>query len=187
VEPITAQGTRLKVQKSKETNREPCGPIRGLPRRSVEMRHFILGSFFLSVVFFGQAFAGETKTFELLDGSIITGEIISYNDGTFILKSEILGTVRIEDTNIRAIRSKEDRGISGDEVLALQEKMMGNEEIFAMILSLQNDPEFREVLQDPDIMSAVSSGDINALLSNQKFLKLLENPAIQDIGKMIED
>ena len=151
------------------------------------MRHFILGLFFLSVVFLGQAFAGETKTFELLDGSIITGEIISYSDGTFILKSEILGTVRIEESKIRAIRSRKNGGISGDEVLALQEKMMGNEEIFAMILSLQSDPEFREILQDPEIMSAVSSGDINALFSNQKFLKLLENPAIQDIGKMIEE
>jgi hypothetical protein len=152
------------------------------------MRHFILGLFFLSVVFLGQAFAGETKTFELLDGSIITGEIISYNDDTFILKSETLGTIRIEEAKIRAIRSRNKTGgISEDEVLALQEKMMGNEEIFAMILSLQNDPEFRAILQDPEIMAAVSSGDINVLLSNQKFLKLLENSTVQDIGKMIEE
>ena len=151
------------------------------------MRHLILILFFLSVVFLGQAFAGETKTFELLDGSIITGEIISFSDGIFTLKSEVLGTVRIEESKIRTIRSRKNGGVAGDEVLALQEKMMGNEEIFAMILSLQNDPEFRAILQDPEIMSAVSSGDINALLSNQKFLKLLENPAIQDIEKMIEE
>jgi len=151
------------------------------------MRHLIFGAFFLSVVFLSQAFAGETRTFELLDGSIITGEIVSYNNGTFILKSEILGNIRIEETKIRAIRSTKNERISGDEVLALQEKMMSNEKIFAMILSLQNDPEFQEILQDPEIMVAVSSGDINALLSNKKFLKLLENPAIQDIGRMIED
>ena len=151
------------------------------------MRHFILGIFLLSVVFFGQAFAGETKTFELLDGSIITGEIISFSEGTFTLKSETLGTVRIEESKIRAIRSRKNGGTSGDEILALQETMMGDEEIFAMILSLQNDPEFQAILQDPEIMSAVSSGDISALLSNQKFLKLLENPAIQDIGRIIEE
>jgi hypothetical protein len=150
------------------------------------MRHFILG-IFLSFVLLGQAFAGETKTFDLLDGSIITGEIISYNDGTFTLKSETLGTIRIDEAKIRAIRSGKNGGISGDEVLALQEKMMGNEEIIAMILSLQNDPEFQLILQDPEIMGAVRSGDINALLSNQNFLKLLENPMIQDIGKMIEE
>jgi hypothetical protein len=150
------------------------------------MRHFILG-IFLSFVLFSQAFAGETKTFDLLDGSIITGEIISYNDGTFTLKSETLGTIRIDEAKIRAIHSGENGGISGDEVLAIQEKMMGNEEIIAMILSLQNDPEFQLILQDPEIMGAVRSGDINALLSNQNFLKLLENPTIQDIGKIIEE
>ena len=152
------------------------------------MRHCILGIFILSFVLLGQAFAGETKTFELLDGSIITGEIISYNDGAFILKSETLGTVKIEETKILTIRSRKKTGeISGDEVLALQEKMMGNEEIFAMILSLQNDPEFQAILNDPEILSAINSGDINALLSNQNFLKLLENSTIKDIGKMIEE
>ena len=140
------------------------------------MRHFILGVFLLSFVLLGQAFAGETMTFELLDGSILTGKIISFNDGTFILESETLGTIRIEEAKIRSIRSGEKTGeIPRDEVLALQEKMMGDEEIIAMILSLQNDPEFQAILQDPEIMSAVSSGDINALLSNQNFLKLLEN------------
>ncbi len=152
------------------------------------MRYFILVLFLHLVVFLGQAFADETKTFELIDGSIITGEIISYNDGIFILESETLGTIRIEEAKILAIRSrKKSVGISSNEVLSLQEKMMGNEEIFAMILSLQNDPEFQAILQDPEIMSAVSSGDINALLSNQNFMKLLENSTIQDIGKMIEE
>ena len=152
------------------------------------MRHFILGSFLLSVVFLGQAFGGETKTFELLDGSLITGEIISYNDSTFIIESETLGTLRIEETKILAIRSRKNDGrISGDEVVALQEKMMGHEEIFTMILSLQNDPEFQAILQDPEIMAAITSGDINTLLSNQKFLKLLDNSAVQGISKMIEE
>lgn len=152
------------------------------------MRHFILGMFLLLFILLSQAFAGQTMTFELLDGSIITGEIISFSDGTFILESESLGTIRIEEAKIRAIRSRKNtERIPGDEVQALQKKMMGNEEIFAMILSLQNDPEFQAILQDPEIMSAVSSGDINALLSNQNFLKLLENSTIQDIGKMIEE
>lgn len=156
-------------------------------KRSPVMRHLILGLFFLWVVFPGQAFAGEIKTFELHDGSIITGEIISFSNGTFTLKSKSLGTVRIDESKIGAIRSESRDGPTGDAVQALQEKMMGNEEIFAVILSLQNDPDFQAILQDPEIMRAVSSGDINALLLNPKFLKLLENPAIQDIGEMIEE
>jgi hypothetical protein len=151
------------------------------------MRRLVITLFFLFVTLLGQAFASETKTFELLDGSIITGEIISFSDGIFTLKSEILGTIRLEESKIRIIRSSEDSGISEDGVLALQKKMMTNEEVFAMILSLQNDPEFQAVLKDSEIMRAISSGDINALLSNPDFLKLLENPTIQDIGKRIEE
>jgi hypothetical protein len=151
------------------------------------MRHFVLGSFLLSVVFVAQAFAVEIKVFELNDGSVITGEVISSNNGTFTLKTESLGTVRIEASKIRAIHSTETGGISEDTVQTLQEKMMGNEEILAMILSLQNDPDFQAVFQDPDIMRSVSEGDIDALLSNPKFLKLLENPAIQGIEERIEE
>jgi hypothetical protein len=36
-------------------------------------------------------------------------------------------------------------------------------------------------------MKAVNSGDINALLSNPKFMKLLENPTIQDIRKRVTE
>lgn len=152
------------------------------------MRHFILGIFFLSFFLLGQAFAVEIMTFELIDGSIITGKIISFSDGTFILESETLGAIRVDESKIRAIRSGKKTGeIPEDEVMALQEQMMVNEEIIAMVLSLQNDPEVRAILQDPEMMSAISSGDINALLSNQNFLKLLENSTIQDIGKMIEE
>jgi hypothetical protein len=151
------------------------------------MRHLVLGLFFLSVVFLSLAFAGEKKVFELNDGSVITGELISLNNGTYTLKTESLGTIRIEASKIRAIRPTETSGISENTVQALQEKMMGNEEVFAMILSLQNDPDFQAVFQDPDIMRAVGDGDIDALLSNPKFLKLLENPAIQNIEERIEE
>ncbi len=151
------------------------------------MRHFVLGSFFLLVAFLAQAFAGEIKVFELNDGSVITGEVISTNNGTFTLKTESLGTIRIEASKIRAIRTTETGGISEDTVQALQEKMIGNKEVLAMILSLQNDPSFQAVFQDPDIMRAVGEGDIDALLSNPKFLKLLENPAIQDIEEKMEE
>ena len=151
------------------------------------MRHLVLGSFFLSVLFLAQVFAGEIKVFELNDGSVITGEVISSNSGTFTVKTESLGTIRIEASKIRAIRSTEIGGISEDTIQALQEKMMANEEVFAMILSLQSDPDFQAVFQDPDIMRAVGEGDYGALLSNPKFLKLLENPAIQDIKERIEE
>lgn len=55
--------------------------------------------------------------------------------------------------------------------------------IMNMVLSLQNDPDFQEILKDPAIINAVNSGDTNTLISNPKFMKLLTNPKFQKIKK----
>jgi hypothetical protein len=39
------------------------------------------------------------------------------------------------------------------------------------------------VLDDDALMEALRAGNLNALISNPNFMKLLENPAIQEIMK----
>jgi len=39
------------------------------------------------------------------------------------------------------------------------------------------------VLEDPELMKAVASGDMAALIANPKILNCWENPALQSIGK----
>ena len=63
----------------------------------------------------------------------------------------------------------------------MQKSMMNNEAIMQLILSLQTNPDFQKALQNPEVMEAVNSGDISALLSNPTFQKLLNNPAISQI------
>jgi hypothetical protein len=65
--------------------------------------------------------------------------------------------------------------------------MMSDKEVVEMILSLQNDPDVQKILQDPEIMKAVNAGDMDALLSNPKFMKLLENPTIHEIREKVTD
>ena len=50
-----------------------------------------------------------------------------------------------------------------------------------------DDPEFQELLQDPNIMNAINSGDIGTLMFSPKFMKILENPAIQRIQKEVNN
>ena len=52
-----------------------------------------------------------------------------------------------------------------------------------MIMNLQDDPEIQAILQDPEIMKAVNAGDMNALLANPKFSKLMENAKIKAITR----
>jgi len=142
--------------------------------------------------------AGELGQVELIDGSVICGEIVSSEGGIYTLKTSTLGTVRIEESSIRAIRFGPPAKVKGKEqafrttateaqVHVLQQLMMGDPEIIRMIFTLLNDPDVQGILEDPSIIEAVNAGDIEALTSNPKFMKLLENPTIQDItGKIAQ-
>src|SRR5271169_2617239 len=144
----------------------------------------ILLSFPLLFFFFVQnTAAGEVRVIELTDGSIITGEVSSLNNGVYIIKSESLGTIKLEESKIRAIRSKssDTNASPSQKTSGLQEKMLSDKEIMGLILSLQNDPDFKKALEDPVIMKAVNNGDISALTANPEFMKLLNNATVKEI------
>ncbi len=64
---------------------------------------------------------------------------------------------------------------------SLKGAMLNNEAIMQLIFALQNDPDFQKILQDPAIMRAIKTNDLDALTSNPDFMKLLNNPAIGKI------
>jgi len=156
-----------------------------------------IGFFLLLGILHGSVYASELREIELIDGSVISAEIVSFSDGVYTLKSGGLGTIQINESKIRVIRLKPHGATTGEpvspsntsistETQALQRLMMNDKEIMSAILSLQNDPDFQEILQDPAIMNAVNSGDIDTLISNPKFMKLLGNPKIQEIKREME-
>jgi hypothetical protein len=151
--------------------------------------------FFFAVILLitaSSAPAAEMREIEMSDGSIVTGEVLSLSKGIYTIKSDSLGTIKIDESKVRVIRPRSaSQGSvasqsSGSEVRSLQNKMMNDQEIMGMIQSLQNDPEFKKVLEDPDIMKAVSEGDIPALMANPKFTKLLNNSTVQDIQQKVK-
>lgn len=136
----------------------------------------------------------EISEVELKDGSVILAEVVSLEGNNFTLRSDTLGTIQLERSKIKSIRQKgqgataapDGQGVSSlanDQIKGLQEKMASNKDTVTTILSLQDDPDIKAVLEDPEIMKAATSGDISALMANPKFMKLLSKPEIQDIGK----
>ena len=138
--------------------------------------------------------ADEINTIELIDGSVILGEIVSVAGGVYTIRSETMGSVMIEKSKIRSIRfhSQESKKEVGDtsrtgteqsEIQGFQQTLIADEDIFNIILSLQNDPKIQEILNDPELMKSVQSGDIQRLISNPKFMELLNHPKIKAINE----
>jgi hypothetical protein len=145
-------------------------------------------------LFLSTAHAAEIKEIVLKDGSIITGEVVSLNNGIYTVKSDILGIIKLEEFKVRAIQEKSSSGntnasssnSTAGEAQSLQQKMMSDKEVMSMIQSLQNDPEFKKLLEDPAFMNAVNAGDVAALTADPRFVKLLNNPTVQEIQKKVK-
>jgi hypothetical protein len=131
--------------------------------------------------------AEEIKEIELSDGSTILGEIISLEKDFYTIESVDLGTIRIEKSKVRAIRLKSADETTREQMKALEQRMMSDDEILSILIALESDPLFKEILDDPEIMKGVSSGDIPNLMSNPKFIKLLDNPKVQEIRRRIQE
>ena len=162
---------------------------------------------FLLFVLAGQGFASKPAEIILRDGSVIHAEVISLQDGVYTLKSKSLGTIIIEQSRIAGI--KMGSGMSTDrrastpssitpqvapqtaepdvigQINTMREVLMSDQSIMDKLSSLSNDPELMRVVQDPEIMKSVISGDIKALMANDKFMQLLNDPNIQEISKKI--
>lgn len=157
------------------------------------MRYLALCVFMLLLITNPVA-GGELCEMELHDGSTLTGEITAFQNGVYTLKSGSLGTMEVRESQIRTIRMNKTKGTAGGKAETahnlmdahaglgdLQTQMMNNEEVMGIIRSLQHDPEFKKILEDPDVVKAVNAGDIASLLANPQFMKLLQNPAVQEI------
>jgi hypothetical protein len=71
------------------------------------------------------------------------------------------------------------------QVETLQEKMLNDTDIMALIGELQNDPEIQRLLNDPTAVEAAQRGDISALVANPHFMQLLDNPRVREIQRKV--
>jgi hypothetical protein len=146
------------------------------------LRTFLL-SLLMTCALAAGSTAAEIKEIELIDGSVITGEVLSLSSGVYTIRTGSLGTLTIDDTKVRAIhpRSSSSPSLQAGDVKTLQDKMLSNAEVMDLITKLKEDPQFKNALEDPEIQNAASSGDIASLIANSRFLELLHNPTVQDI------
>ena len=72
------------------------------------------------------------------------------------------------------------------QVQELQQRMLGDGEIMAIVAALQADPDVQAVLSDPKVVEAVLAGDLNTLLKDPSVIKLLNNPQVKEVARRLE-
>jgi len=154
-------------------------------------------SFLFMVIFsFSIAGAGTLNQFELMDGSVIQGEILSFSKGIYKINSEVLGTISLPEEKIRAIKPvrnsgsqvKSSNGLNEptpgvQKIDQMQDRMLGDPETVRLIEGLKNNPSVQSILQDRELMRAIEQGNLNRVGEDPKIKALMND---KTIGKIIE-
>ncbi len=162
-------------------------------------RIIICCAFFLTLSVAG--YCGQISRVELVDGSVVEGEIASFQNGVYTLKTQNQGIIKLEFLKIKRIETtnrvsapakanipaQPEVNLNNADVNQLSQKIMSNPDAMKAVSELVADPQFQEIMKDPDIINAAKLQDINALMSNEKFMSLINNPKILQIGNMLNE
>lgn len=153
-------------------------------------------SFLLVMYFISIAWASGLNRFELMDGSVIQGEILSFTQGVYRINSDALGTISLPEEKIRAIKpaqnSDSKAGNSNQpkeptdgaqKIDRMQGRMLSDPETVRLIEELQNNPSVQSILQDEELMQAISQGNLNRVSEDPKIKALMKD---KTVGKIIE-
>ena len=137
--------------------------------------------------------AGVRSQVQLLDGTLIQAEIISFSNGVYKLRSESLGTISVAEDRVQSIRPNKSQ-ISGtpaqletadppvgQKVQGLQQKLTSDPKTMEMLLDLRKDPSMIGVLNDKDLMRAIQQGNLSTVIKNPKIQKLMKSKAVGDV------
>ena len=137
--------------------------------------------------------AGVVSKIELLDGSVIQAEIISFSNGVYKLRSKMLGTLSVAEDRVQSIRPNKSQipGTPaqletadppvGQKVQGLQQKLTSDPKTMEMLLDLGNDPSMIGVLNDKALMRAIQQGNLSTVIKNPKIQKLMKSKAVGEV------
>lgn len=164
----------------------------------MKRKQLILGLNFLLVLFFtaSTVFANSLSRFELRDGSVIQGEILSFSKGVYQINSDALGTVSLPEEKIRVIKPAQSSGTQADnsrqaagsvtgakKIDQMKDLLLSDPETVRMIGELKSNPSVQQILQDKELMKAIAEGNLNRLGQDPKIKALMND---QTIGKILE-
>jgi len=155
-------------------------------KREAYLKTVVFCLFFLALS--TAAYCGQLNRIELADGTVINGELTSYANGVYTIRSSGLGEIKVEASNVSKIETLSSplMGTSPLQVQDYKQKLMSDPGNAAVISGLGSDSRIQELAQDPQIIKASETGDIQELMKNEKFMSIVNDPRIQEEIKKIK-
>jgi hypothetical protein len=148
-----------------------------------------LSSILLFLLFALAAFhCHAASRIELVDGTVINGDLLSMANGRYVIQSATLGHIELPQSKIRSIEPVAGNSAHSSEkpdFQAIQQQIVASPELMQLVTAMMSDPQIQAAINDPEFMRLILSGDVDALKSDPRILKLMANPSMQAIiGKM---
>ena len=144
-------------------------------------RTIIVCLFFLGLSAAG--YCGQASKIQLIDGSVINGEIISLSEGIYTINTPSLGQIKLEGAKVSKI---ETGNLSQSQVESYGKTLMEDPKNAAIVTELASDSQFQALAKDPQIAEAAKAGDIQAMMKSEKFKAILENPKLKETIKKLK-
>jgi 2',3'-cyclic-nucleotide 2'-phosphodiesterase (5'-nucleotidase family) len=151
------------------------------------------------------AMAEGEKVITLKDGTSVKGRVVGLDQGAYVIESETLGQMKIDENKIVSINNPNmptmaavaetnpnpaaQQALSNnyqENMSQLQSQIMGNPELMKDIGDLANDPEILQLLSDPALLQAAQDKNAQAMQKNPKTYELMNNPKIKSLINKIE-
>jgi hypothetical protein len=140
--------------------------------------------------------APAASQIELIDGTIIHGDLISLTNGRFTIRSTTLGHIRVPESKIKTIRPGGSGAVHGApqvntatptleryDFQAIQKQITSSPELMQMVYGMMSDPELQAAMNDPQLVQLVMSGDMEALQRDPRIRHLMTKPSIRAMMK----
>jgi len=142
----------------------------------------LLGPLLLMTALISQA---DQRIIELKDGSRIQASIILLSNGVYTIRSDALGQIKLDESQVEAIysagSSNKPAAPTDLSLENIQSTILGDQSLMGSILNLQDDPDVRAVLNDPEVMNAVRRMDLELLRNHPKIKRLMNNSKVKEI------
>ena len=93
-----------------------------------------------------------------------------------------------QDTNNRnpSLVYGVNNSVNGQSITDIQNMMMSNGEVLGMIIGLQNDPDMSAILNNPQIMLYMSTGNLEELQKIPELQRLMSKPEMQQLMQTMQ-